>query len=404
MICSACNDTALESLCSLGSIPLCDDFRGSPTEAMAVPMYKLSPLICPRCRHIELQEKPDCSSVYKNYIYRSRHSIDLKAHFDSYVDAAITLFDDLAGHPPKTVLDVGCNDGLLLERFGNKLRDAVLHGIDPSPAIFDVPENVTAHHTLFTGGYIDEAKLSSQFDIVCCNNTLANISNVQEFLERLGSCLANTGLLIIETGYGPATLLNSVWDMVNHEHFHYFSLDSMLALGRRCGLKLIRTEIQKTKGGSVRAFFVKNQSRVRSSAGNIDSLLAFESALFVNRDSFVESVRLRLEGARENCKAVKSSSSRIVHFGASAGSTILVHALGYSDIAGCIVDDNRDRHGLYLPGSCARVVGIDEVDIDHEVTVVVWSWRFVQEIMERHPSLGRSREVIYGNTFRPVSR
>ena len=168
MICSACGESSLERLCSLGSIPLCDDFRELAVDSLGLPTFRLAPNLCPRCHHIELQEKPDCSSVYSRYLYRSRHSVDLSSHFSFYADSVTRFFEGLTGCRPKSVLDVGCNDGLLLDHFHKKIPNAVLHGLDPSPAINDVSKKIITHNVFFTEDYITSKQFSNTFDNFRC--------------------------------------------------------------------------------------------------------------------------------------------------------------------------------------------------------------------------------------------
>ena len=62
------------------------------------------------------------------------------------------------------------------------------------------------------------------------NNCLANIRDLHSFARNVFKLLEDDGILSIETGYLPLQATNRAIEMINHEHYHYFSLRSIIQL------------------------------------------------------------------------------------------------------------------------------------------------------------------------------
>jgi methylation protein EvaC len=397
--CSACGFDSLVDFFNLGFIPVCDDFRLDEHESLNLRRVPLSTLLCRNCFHFELNHKEDCRDLYSNYLYRSSHSSDLDSHFTNYVNYLKSLFPAGLSSLSAPVLDVGCNDGILLRKIGEIFGATELYGVDPSPACLEVGNNIRVFQDFFSSDLIRRENFAQKFELIVSNNTFANIEDITTFFSCLKNCLSKDGFLIIETGYGPLTLINEVWDMVNHEHYHYFSLKSLEALAYRNNMRLVDASIVETKGGSIRAVFCNFNSKANVRMSEFGSLATLERLMFRFPNVIIERINYRLQALRADAQALLRSHSDLALIGASAGGTILVHLLGFDKTKVILLDDNASRHGRYLPGTSIRVRPFDDVVNFENLVIINLAWRFSEDILERHPKLRECESLLLGNTL-----
>ena len=130
--CEVCGNNNLSLVLNLGDHPMCDDLI-SLNEERICNEYPIEILFCNNCitAHQKYQV-PKKELFPDSYHYRSRFTSDVLKGMENLVDATINRFNQVES---KTVLDIGCNDGSLLDFF--KKSGAKTIGIAPSIAYID---------------------------------------------------------------------------------------------------------------------------------------------------------------------------------------------------------------------------------------------------------------------------
>ena len=102
-----------------------DNFRKIGHSKIDLPSYNMDVYLCNKCGHTQILNVVDPEILFGDYIYESTSSPGLKDHFKS-------LYSEIIGkkliNNNHSILDIGCNDGLLLENFQKKYKT---FGIDP---------------------------------------------------------------------------------------------------------------------------------------------------------------------------------------------------------------------------------------------------------------------------------
>jgi SAM-dependent methyltransferase len=395
--CTVCGSTSQSTKVNYGPVPLCDDFQDTEKEAKNASAFAISVVTCPNCNHSELLEKPPEDIIYANYKYFSSNSPDLDSHFTNYASWIVNTL----GVPPGSMhIDVGCNDGLLL----SKSRDLGLNtaGIDPSPAALDAAKKgLDIVQGYLSKDIVDQNGLANRADVITCNNVIANIRDLLDFGHCISSMLKEGGYFVIETLHYPTLLQKNVYEMVNHEHYHYFSVDSVVVFLKSIGLRLISCDHVPTKGANAR-WVAQKLSGGDAPKPIIDPILA-DAEAGASPESFMND----LESARKSIKSLineVNGKGPVAGFGSSAGTTILKYILGLQDKTEFLVDDNPSRHGLYAPGSGIPIISPAEYYSREPALTVIFAWRFGQIIATKHTSkVGAEHKFVQANTGQLVS-
>ena len=158
-ICEVCANSNLESVLDLGFHPMCDDLI-KIGDGRTCKEYPIEILFCKNCctAHQRFQV-PKEDLFPASYHYRSRFTADVINGMRELVNSCAEKFGDLQG---KKVLDIGCNDGSLLDFFRQK--GAFTFGVEPTGAYLDAKEK--GHITY--GNYLSEDLSANLFLTSLC--------------------------------------------------------------------------------------------------------------------------------------------------------------------------------------------------------------------------------------------
>ena len=93
-------------------------------------LYSLDLYFCNKCKLIQIADIVSPKKIYNQYLYQSQHSLGLVEHFKNYCE---TVIKKLKLNPKHKILDIGCNDGTLLNFFVKKGYKVL--GVDPASNI-----------------------------------------------------------------------------------------------------------------------------------------------------------------------------------------------------------------------------------------------------------------------------
>lgn len=112
--CEICGNSELIQVLDLGEQPLCDDLIPIGNDAQCNE-YPIKILYCKKCCSAHQMFQVDKEVLFpQEYHYRSRFTKDVLSGMQDLVENCKRRLGDLSG---KTVVDIGCNDGSLLDFF-----------------------------------------------------------------------------------------------------------------------------------------------------------------------------------------------------------------------------------------------------------------------------------------------
>jgi 2-polyprenyl-3-methyl-5-hydroxy-6-metoxy-1,4-benzoquinol methylase len=368
--CLACGHDHLIPVLDLNDQPLANSYKKTKDEPEA--SYPLKINRCNYCYHVQLSHAVNPDLIYKNYLYVSGTTKTYVEYMEWYADFCIETF----GRNPRSVLDIGCNDGSQLNAF--KARGLRTYGVDPAENLYPISSQ---NHNVKCG-YFD--KNYEQFtDIITIQNAFAHNPNPLEFLKNCKRNLEPEGLIFIQTSQSDM-ILNNEFDTIYHEHISFYNILSMSLLCIRAGLELIdvvKTPIHGTSYIFIISADKKQYARVNNLIGMENFADLYDKITYVD---YAQNCIDMVEKFKEKVEYWRSQGYKVVGYGAAAKANTF---LNFSKVPfDMIIDDNPLKQGLYTPGSSIGIVGSDVLKTfteDDKILFVPLAWNFFKEIRER---------------------
>jgi 2-polyprenyl-3-methyl-5-hydroxy-6-metoxy-1,4-benzoquinol methylase len=364
---------------NLGEIPLCDRYEENPAVAREAPRSLVEIAICEYCQLVQLTERFAPSQMYGRYIYLTSDSPGLVDHFIDYAAFIIQQYPEAV-----KIIDIGCNEGVLLREIKKAKSSVEVLGVEPSKigAAGCKVNQVDLIEGYFSEETVDEilAKNGPQ-DLVLANNVVANIENLAEFMVNVNRLLKDGGRFIFESITFDGIFNSMTVEMINHEHYYYFTRGSVQNLSAAFGFSLEQTLDMSLKGGSSRYVCrkidpVDSQQMVSFNSDDHRSeevLAEFNSRFMASREKLLHHLAEK-----------QRNGAKVYGFGAHAGATILTYAFGLEAYIEKLFDDNDRRIGLHSPGAAVPVCDLDTAEISPNSVLLIFAWRYFAQIKSRH--------------------
>lgn len=272
--CEVCGNQYLEPVLNLGNHPLCDDLV-PVGDSRVCREYPIEILYCSRCATAHQRfQVPKQDLFPKSYHYRSRFTADVLNGMLALVDVCQNRLESLKG---KWVLDVGCNDGSLLDFFQKKGANTV--GIEPTGAYSDALGR--GHHILnkfFSQESANEIRAAyGSPDVITFTNVFAHIENLPEVVAALKTLMSPLTMIVVENHYLGSVLDRTQFDTFYHEHPRTYSLTSFKHIAYSLGVELTGVEFPSRYGGNIRVFMGGPSLLQDSNAHDNESVLKIEA-------------------------------------------------------------------------------------------------------------------------------
>lgn len=371
--CLCCGSTDLELTLDLGTQPMANSFLDTEDESELT--FPLVLNRCINCYHLQLSHAVNPDLLFKNYLYVSGTSQTLRDYFDWFAKFTLEYFTE----PPKSVLDIACNDGSQLNSF--KALGLKTYGVDPATNLHEISSR---EHEVICDYFTQEhvAHYMNRVDVITAQNVFAHNDYPLDFLRNCRAIMHDRSVLFIQTSQADM-VVNNEFDTIYHEHLSFFCANSMNELARRAGLYLI--DIRKTPIHGNSYVFVF--SKVPGNTDLVEQVLKLEREAGLNTpETYVEyacKAQQAVKDLKEAIVAYRAEGYVIAGYGAAAKGMTL---LNFGNIAlDFIIDDNPLKQGKFSPGMRIPVMSIDMLDQcqDLNVAFVPLAWNFFDEIKRK---------------------
>jgi len=381
--CQLCLHKNLKTILSLGHQPVVQEYLTKDDLHKPEVTYPLNLCRCSRCGLLQLDYIVDPKIVFPaHYPYRTGLTNMLIRNFRSLADL---LEKNYQLTQKDLIVDIGSNDGTLLEGF--KAKGMRVLGIEPT----DAAKVANKYGITTLQEYLNKEttkkvlKKYGRARIVTATNVFAHINNVPQLMSNIKGLLTADGVFVSESQYLMDIFEKLEFDTVYHEHLRFYSLKPLARLFAAHGCSLVDAERISAAGGSIRVYARLGKHPMSARA---KKLMATEEKAGLYDPIVLQQWAERIIRAKNDLVALllrcKKTGARIAGVGSPARSNTL---LGFTKINEHLLEyacekSGSPKIGLYTPGTHLLVVDEKQLLLDQPEYALILSWHIGEELIK----------------------
>lgn len=385
--CRICGNSNLVSIVDLGNQALSSVFPlpGAPDPSFSpLDLIRCDKSAVPEaCGLVQLRHTADLDEMYgTTYGYFSSISPTMVTHLTNKVEDLVVYVEPKCGD---TVLDIGCNDGTLLNCYGAE-KGLIRVGIDPSAEKFraNYQPDIRVAYDFFSESAVRALIGSKKCKIITSIAMFYDLDDPLTFIRDISALLSVDGVWALELSYLPLFLKQLSYDQTCHEHVTYLGLRQMEWMFRQCGLKTLDVSLNDMNGGSFYLFVGKQDGPYLPNQSKIDRLISEEEVL--DDPSTYQRLHNRILAHRDDVqnlfKILGSAGKKVFGYGASTKGNIILNYCGLSpNEIEAIGDRNPEKDGLETPGTRIPIISHEKLRALQPEYLFVFIWHFRNEVI-----------------------
>lgn len=387
MNCRFCGGKLTHEFVDLSHAPpsnsfLTDDQLGEPEI-----YYPLRLFVCDSCFLVQIGEHKKAGEIFNSgYVYFSSFSKTWLSHAKEYSEMMMRRY---SYDQNSTIVEIASNDGYLLQYF--KQRGIPTLGIEPAEGTALAARKKGIETLIDFFGKRLAQRLADQgkkADLLICNNVLAHVPDLHDFVSGLKIALKTDGVITLEFPHLMQLVDQCLFDIIYHEHFSYLSFITAQKVLQHHGLVVFDVEELPTQGGSLRVFAKHAEDTTRSVSENVTARLRMELAKGLNTIAYYADFQDRVDQIKyellEFLIRQKERKQKVAAYGAAAkGNTLLNYCGIKRDLVTFVVDASPHKQGKFLPGSHIPVVSEAAIRSYKPDYVLILPWNIKNEVMEQ---------------------
>lgn len=362
--CRLCNGST-KKIISLGKAPLPNYFP-TTSEKTRFKKYPLILSICQVCGLGQLTQTITPKKIFSQYHFLSGSSAPLVSHLKSLAQKETEKLEKDA-----KVIDIGSNDGTLLSFFQKKGVKIV--AVEPAKNIVKIARRkmIPTVEGFFNKETAKKLRDKyGRFDLITAIHVLANVPDLASFMKGVKLLLSPNGKFVAEVSSFPYMLKHGIFDSIYHEHYSYFTAQTLHLLCNLHGLKIDSLQKIPYQGESIRieaqhwrtrSLYILN-TRDRDDK-YLRDITQFKKKVLANRKKIQTLVK-------------KFSGKTMVGYGAPAKAVTLVNYCRLSKYISYIVDSTTLKFGRYLPGTDIPIFLPEKLQGEKHCSVFLFSWNY----------------------------
>ena len=337
--CRLCGSTDIAPALDLGSMPIAHRMRTRKDETEK--RYAFREVLCRACGLVQIAEPIDPEELYREFNY-------CFSGWKPQPHIADELRMILAETPGPSMLEIGSNDGLFLKE-ARQAGFAPVLGIEPNRVASGYAGDLGLE---IVNEMLDPplaAKLAGErgrVDVIVVRQVLEHLTRIPDFFRCVDTLLKPGGVLFVdvpdcERGFaaGDVTMM---WE----EHVNSFTEMTLETTLGRFDYGVVRRERYNYSGGTIAVAAKKGALRRKN--GDLVAHVANVTGYEERAKAYRARLRPLLAHARANGHAV-------VLYGAGNRANTLTNWADLGSLIDYAVDDQPQRHGMFLPGTGIEV-------------------------------------------------
>ena len=384
--CRLCLSKEIEMAVNMGKSPISEKYVKKENLENIIPKVSLNLYFCKNCSHVQLIDVVNPDFLWADFTFKTARDIKLINHFKDYVERVINVQQI---NDKDLILDIGSNDGTLLQCFKDKGFQNIL-GVDPASQIVD-QANLSGIKTI--KGYFNlelAKKISStngKAKVITANNVFAHMDDLRGMLEAIKFMMNEESIFVFEVSYLLDVVKKMLIGTIFHEHLSYHSIISLKQFLNSFNLDIIKVERGPEQGGSIICYAkIKKQSnRIHNS---VFELIELEKKEKLDKIETIQKMNDQLTDLKNELnkiiKKIKHENKTISGFGAARSGTTFLSYFGIGNHIDYLYDDNNEKHFKFSPGDQIEVLPTKDIDENKPDYLIILAWIHADNIISKN--------------------
>ena len=365
---------------SLGKQPITNNFliKQNPTNEF---FYDLNIVYDENTKVVSLESfVPPEKMFNETYAHRASMSITMRESNKLLSKNITKRFN------PKSVLEIGSNDGIFLKNFPNIKRI----GVEPCKNLADITSqiNIETYDKFWNLELSKKVNLvHGKFDLVYSANTISHIHDLDDALQSINLILDDDGVFILEDPSLLEVIKNTSYDQFYDEHAYVFSVIALNNLLKKTELEIFDIEKLTTHGGSNRVFIKKIRSNKKindSVLKVINEELSVGIDKFETYQKFAQNVIKKKNETIKIFTELKKNNAKIIGYGATYKSSTILNYCGLdTKFIDYFTDTTENKQGKFTPGTHILIFKPTDGISSKINYVFLGAWNFKKEIFNK---------------------
>jgi len=316
----------------------------------------------------------------KKYAHRASASITMRKAYKILAQKIKNKFN------PKSILEIGSNDGVFLKHF-SKANNI---GVEPCKNLADITNKmkIKTYDKFWTLKLSNKIKRKhGKFDVIYSANTISHIHNLKETFEAIENVLGHKGIFILEDPSLLKSLQKISYDQFYDEHAYVFSITALNNITKKTGLEIFNVEELKTHGGSNRVYFKRKNNNKFKISINVHKHLINEKKNGIDNlktyKTFAKKVKISKEKLIKIFKKLKKQNKIVIGYGATyKSSTVLNFCKINKNFISYFLDTTHTKSGKFTPGTHIPIKKYNGIP-DNVDYAFLGAWNFKDEIFKK---------------------
>ena len=366
----------------LGKQPIANSFLSSISKKSIKNEYFYRLLVCFDTKNFLVSVKNPVNPKIQytdKYAHRASESLTMRKAFKQIAKKLQKRFK------PRTIIEIGSNDGVFLKNFSKKKVIAV----EPCKNLANLTKKKFETYPNFWVKNLAKkiSKRYSKVDLIFSSNTISHIPNLKETFEAINDILSDRGVLVIEDPSLSSVIKINSYDQFYDEHVYVFSALSMNKIVKDYQLRLFDVEKISNHGGSLR-YFITKQKNLYQTTSRLNKIINEEKKQGLNNFSTFRKFAKKVEKSKKKLvallKDLKKKNKKIISYGATYKSTTVFN---YCKIDNkyfhYVTDTTKNKQGKFTPGMHIPILSPEKGFNESVDFAYLGAWNFKKEIMNK---------------------
>jgi len=343
----------------------------------------LNLVYCKNCKLLQLEHSAPQEIMYKKF-YWYRSSVT-RTMINALKDIHTTVKKLSILKKGDTILDIGANDGTLLNFFKKDGFKTV--GCEPAK---NLAKDLKKNCDYVLNDFWDLKKLNKIIKknnikkpkLITAIGMFYDLEDPSKFIADAAEALEHDGVFIAQLMCLNSMLKKNDLGNICHEHLEFYSYESLKYLFEKNGFKIFKVEENNINGGSYRIYCRKNIKKSINHKENIgiNEIKKFFSRVRENKKKFDKFI----------IKAKKQNKKIFLYGASTKGNTLLQYYNINSKVIPFAAERSPEKWGKYTIGTGIKIISEEEARKLKPDYFFIMPYAFIKEFQKRESKWLRS--------------